>query len=645
MTHMNLTKKLLSAHLAGRERTLPPPGEKIYIKPDQTLLQDSTGTTACLQFEALGVSRVRTASSVIYVDHNIQQTDFRNGDDHRYLQSLSAKIGAVFSPPGTGICHQLHLENFAKPGTLLLGSDSHTPTSSGIGALAIGAGGTSVAMAMAGIDFPLNMPKVVNIYLTGRLNGFATAKDVALFLLRKFRVKGGLGKIFEYSGPGVETLSVHERACIANMGTEMGLTSSVFPSDEVTRRFLGIMGRPDDWTPQYADEGADYDDQMELDLSSVTPLAACPHLPDNVVEVAELDGLEVNQVIVGSCTNSSYADLHAVAELLQGKHRAPDCEFLLSPGSAQVLMMLSADGSLNTLLSAGVRLLECSCGPCLGLCGAPSTNGVSARTSNRNFEGRSGTQSGKVYLVSPNTAAMVSLHGKFTDPAGWGKAPERVAFPANVPSIRHLFVMPPASGEDIQVQRGPNIVPIADTAPVPPLLEGTVVIRVGDQITTDDIIPASSHINGLRSNLPKLSEYTFSRMDPDFVRRAKAAKFGVIVGGENYGQGSSREQAALCPRFLGVYAVIAKSFARIHRDNLINAGILPLMFASGAEGWDVLPEGAAVSIPVDAIEPGGTVTAVSGGVSVALKNDLTAEELACIRHGGLLAQLRKKYAG
>lgn len=637
---MNITQKIITSHLIEHKSDIPLPGEKIQITADQTLLQDSTGTMACLQFEALGVSRVKTSCSVIYVDHNILQTDFRNADDHRYLQTLSAKIGAIYSPPGNGICHQLHLENFARPKCVLVGSDSHTPTSSGVGCLAMGAGGLSVAMSMAGMPYSLFMPQVVNIYLTGKLQGFASAKDIALTLLRHYGVKGGVGKIFEYSGPGVATLSVNERACIANMGTEMGLTSSVFPSDEVTRKFLTAMSRASDWAPLEADAGAQYDDQLTINLSDIVPLAACPHLPDNVVEVAELDGLEANQVMVGSCTNSSYADLHAVAELLKGHAPNPNCEFLLSPGSRQVLLMLSADGSLNTLMSAGVRILECSCGPCLGLCGAPETNGVSVRTSNRNFERRSGTSSGQVYLVSPNTATMVALRGKFTSPDTWGKAPARVPLPEQVPSGRHLFVMPPADGKDIRVIYGPNIIPLQPMPPIPDTLTGRVVIRVGDQITTDHILPASSHINNLRSNLPKLSEYTFSRIDPEFTKRAKQTPHGIIIGGENYGQGSSREQAALCPRALGINIIIAKSFARIHRDNLVNAGVIPLLFTH-SDDWEILSEGVVLHFDLKNLQSQKEITIMADGKSLVLTNDLTDDELYCIRQGGMLSKLRQ----
>lgn len=638
---MNITQKILAAHVSQDEVQRFVPGTTLHVRADQTLLQDSTGTMACLQFEAMGIPRVKTELSVCYVDHNVLQTDFRNPDDHRYLRTLSAAIGAIFSPPGTGICHQLHLENFAKPGTTLIGSDSHTPTSGGCGALAIGAGGLSVALAMAGEPYQMVMPEIVQIVLTGSLQGFASAKDVVLTLLRQITVKGGIGKIFEYAGPGVAGLSVHERATIANMGAEMGLTSSIFPSDEITRQFLASMGREQDWVPLAADADATYANSMEIELNGIVPMVACPHLPDKVVPVAELDGMLVTQVAVGSCTNSSYADLHLVADLLRGKQLAVD-EMLLSPGSKQVLRLLAANGALDVLLAAGVRLLECSCGPCLGIGGAPITGGVSVRTSNRNFEGRSGTPSAKVYLASPATAAMAAVRGKFTNPATWGSPPPHMPLPAAMPSIRHLFVEPPVDGKDVEIVRGPNIVPLPAFPPMKAHIQCPVLIHLGDHVTTDHIVPANSHINGLRSNLPSISEYTFSGVDLEFVLRAKQSGCGVIVAGDNYGQGSSREQAALCPRYLGVAAIFAKSFARIHRDNLVNCGIMPLLFVDSADHGR-FGQGDEVNLALGKVRPGEPVDALCNkGLSCWLTNDLTPTELACIRAGGVLSQARAR---
>ena len=643
---MNLTQKIIGSHLVSGTMT---PGSEIGLRIDQTLTQDATGTMAWLQFEALGIPRVKTDISLSYVDHNTLQMNFRNPDDHRFLRTVAAKFGGVYSGPGTGICHQLHLENFAKPGATLVGSDSHTPTAGGICSLAMGAGGLSVALAMAGEPYYIPMPKVVRVFLTGALTGWASAKDVILELLRRRTVKGGVGRVFEYAGPGVATLSVPERATIANMGAELGATSTLFPSDGVTRAFLKAMGREADWRELGPDADAAYDEEEAIDLSALVPLAAQPHMPDRVVPVAELDGLPVEQVCIGSCTNSSYADLKLVAQILDGHRINPGTDAMISPGSKQVLTMLAQEGLLEPLISSGARLLECSCGPCIGSGGAPVTSGVSARTFNRNFEGRSGTKDAKVYLVSPLTAAQAALNGKFTDPATWGTPPAKPELPADPPSIRHLFVFPPENGDGVEVLRGPNIVALEKFPRLDAsgdVLEANVVIRLGDNITTDHIMPAGAEILALRSNIPAISEHVFVRVDPDFVKRARAVSEaggnGVIVAGENYGQGSSREHAALAPRHLGIRAVIALSMARIHRANLVNFGILPLVFVN-REDYAKVAQGADIRIPLTEITPGGVTNIEIAGVGVLpVRNDLSAAELDIIRSGGLLNAVKEK---
>lgn len=634
---MNLTHKIISAHLKSGNLI---PGEEIALRMDQTLTQDATGTMAWLQFEALGVERVRTDLSVSYVDHNTLQTGFRNADDHRFLRTTAAKFGAVFSPAGTGICHQLHLENFAKPGATLLGSDSHTPTAGGMGALAMGAGGLSVALAMAGIPYALPMPKVLQIRLTGQLSGWATAKDIILHLLQKLTVKGGVGKILEFTGPGVATLSVPDRATITNMGAELGATTSIFPSDEVTREFLKRQGREQDWKPLAPDADATYDETLDVNLCAIVPMAACPHSPDAVATVASLTGTRVDQVLMGSCTNSSYADLEQAAQVLGGKrvHEAIECA--VSPGSKQVLAMLADNGSLERLLLAGVRLLECACGPCIGMGGSPSSGGVSVRTFNRNFEGRSGTKDAQCYLVSPLVAAQAALNGGFTEPVTWGTAPARADLPVSVPSIRHLFVVPPASGKGVDILRGPNIAALETFPPLEDTLSGSVVIKLEDNISTDHIMPAGTDITALRSNVPAIAEYVFSRVDPHFAARARQTPNGIIIARENYGQGSSREHAALAPRHLGVRAVIACSLARIHRANLINFGILPLTFTH-PEDYAKLAQGNVIHINTTDIKPGEDLKIrVDGLGDIPVHNDLSAAELQSIRAGGLLNEAK-----
>jgi len=634
----SITHKIIEKHLVSGEMV---PGGEVGLRIDQTLTQDATGTMAWLQFEAIGIGRVKTDLSVSYVDHNTLQMGFRNPDDHRFLRTVAARSGAVFSPAGTGICHQLHLENFAKPGATLIGSDSHTPTAGGIGSMAMGAGGLSVALAMAGEAYFIPMPKVVKVELTGELTGWAQGKDVILELLRRLTVKGGVGKVFEYAGPGVAALSVPDRATITNMGAELGATTSIFPSDDRTREFLEKMGRGNDWTELVADADAEYDEVVTIDLSGLEPMVARPHMPDQVCRVRDLAGLKIDQCAIGSCTNSSYSDLKNTAQILSGKMTPPETDLLISPGSKQVMKMLAREGLIEPLLDAGARVLECTCGPCIGMGGSPTSGGVSVRTFNRNFEGRSGTQDGRIYLVSAQTAARLALEGEFTDPATWGPAPERVELPEDVPSIRGLFVFPPEDGASVEVLRGPNIVALEDFDALPETVEAKVLLKVEDNITTDHILPAGAEITALRSNIPAISQYIFSRVDKDFVGRMREHGKGVILGGENYGQGSSREHAALGPRHLGVKAVIVKSLARIHRANLVNFGILPLLLVNPAD-YDTLGEGDDLTIPASAMTPGGTVEITTGdGGKVAVTNDLTKKELEIIQAGGLLNAVRE----
>ncbi|MDK2922222.1 MAG: aconitate hydratase [Desulfonauticus sp.] len=637
---LSIAQKIIKQHLVKGDLI---PGEEIEIKIDQTLTQDATGTMAYLQFEAIGLKKVQTELSVSYVDHNTLQMGFRNPDDHQYLRTVAAKYGLVFSPPGTGICHQLHLENFACPGKTLIGSDSHTPTAGGIGSLAMGAGGLSVALAMAGEPYTLTMPKIVKIYLKNQLQGFASAKDIILYLLQKFSVKGGVGKIFEYTGPGVKTLSVPERATITNMGAELGLTTSIFPSDENTLAFLKAMGREKDFIPLEADPDASYDQEVEIDLAQIEPLIATPHMPDKVKAVSELAGTKVNQVAIGSCTNSSYLDLKSVALILKGKKIHLEVDVLISPGSKQVLKMLMDEDLLWPLLDAGVRLLECTCGPCIGMGGSPTSGGISVRTFNRNFEGRSGTQDARVYLASPITAAFAALKGELTDPATWEPPLPALKLPEKFPSIRHLFIFPPEDNSRVEILRGPNIVPLPQFDPLPEEISLPVLIKVGDNITTDHILPGGAEVTALRSNIPAISEYIFSRVDKEFVKRAKKHNQGIIVGGENYGQGSSREHAALGPRYLGVRVVLAKSFARIHRANLINFGILPLIFKN-KQDYELLKEEELLHFDFKDLNPGGSLKIKGKEHLVEVENDLTAKELEIIRAGGLLNLVKNKRA-
>lgn len=570
----NLAYKLIESHLASGN---PSPGEEISLIIDQTLTQDSTGTMAYLQFEALGFPRVRTKKSVAYIDHNTLQVGFENADDHRFIQSAAAKYGIYFSRPGNGICHQIHLERFGVPGGTLLGSDSHTPTCGGLGMLAIGAGGLDVAVAMGGGPYYLAMPQIVNIRLEGKLNPWVSAKDIILEVLRRLTVKGGVGKIFEYSGPGVTALSVPERATIANMGAELGATASIFPSDEVTRAFLRAQSREQDWQSLQADEGAGYDQQVVIDLSALEPLAACPHSPDNVVKVKELNTVKVDQVCIGSCTNSSYADMMKAAAILKDKTVHPSVSLVISPGSRQVLNMLSQNGSLSTLISAGARILECACGPCIGMGQSPVNEAVSLRTFNRNFEGRSGTANAKVYLASPEVAAISAIFGTITDPRCL--QPLTLSLPESYPVNDNMIIPPSAPGEPVDIILGPNIKPFPRNHRLPETVSGEILLSMDNNITTDHIMPSPAWLLPLRSNIPALSMHCLTPVDKNFPERALSKGGGFLVAGENYGQGSSREHAALAPLYLGIKGVIAISFARIHMANLINSGILPLKFA------------------------------------------------------------------
>ncbi len=573
---VNLTYKILENHLVQGRLS---PGETVGLKVDQTLTQDATGTMAYLQFERMGVKRVRTDLSVSYVDHNTLQTGFENPDDHLYLRSVAARFGIVFSRPGNGICHQVHLERFGRPGGTLLGSDSHTPTAGGLGMLAIGVGGLDVACAMAGQPFYMTVPRVVRVELKGALRPWVSAKDVILELLRRLSVKGGVGKVFEYRGPGVETLSVPQRATITNMGAELGATTSLFPSDERTLDWLSRQGRGDEYIELAADEDALYDDVVELDLADIEPLVALPHSPDNVRTVREVAGRRVAQVCIGSCTNSSLHDLCTAGEMLRGGQVHPAVSLSVSPGSRQVLQIITDRSALLAMIGAGARILESACGPCIGMGFSPPSGGLTLRTFNRNFEGRTGTADAGCYLCSVETAAASALSGVLTDPRTLGEPPH-VEEPDSYPACENLLVFPPQDGSGVEIIRGPNIKPIPEREPLADSVEAGVLLKVDDNITTDHIMPAGSKILPLRSNIPAISRHVFEAVDPDFAERALNEGGGFIVGGENYGQGSSREHAALAPMYLGVIAVIAKSFARIHRSNLINFGILPLEFGS-----------------------------------------------------------------
>ncbi len=639
----SIAQKIIKNHLVHGNMTV---GEEIALKIDQTLTQDATGTMAYLQLEAMDIDRVKTELSVAYIDHNTLQSGFENADDHRYIQTVAKKHGLKFSRAGNGICHQVHLERFGAPGKTLIGSDSHTPTAGGIGMLGIGAGGLDVAVAMGGGAYYITMPKIIKINLKSALTDYVSAKDIILEVLRLLGVKGGVGAIIEYAGEGVKTLSVPQRATITNMGAELGATSSIFPSDENTLLFLRAEGRESDFTPLYADPDAAYDAEYTVDLSTLAPLAACPHSPDNIKSVSELSGMKIDQVCIGSCTNSSLSDMLTVAKMLKGKTVHPDVSLSISPGSKQVYTMLAECGALADLISAGARILECACGPCIGMGFSPKSKGVSLRTFNRNFLARSGTADAEVYLVSPETAAASAISGVFTNPKSLGTAP-KIELPESF-IINDNLIESPAPAElmdTVTVERGPNIKPIPKGVAPAESLDCEVILKVGDNITTDHIMPAGAKILPYRSNVPKLSEYCFTVCDKDFPERAKEKGGGVILGGHNYGQGSSREHAALVPLYLGIKAVIAKSFARIHMANLINFGIVPLTLEN-EDDYDVLKEGADISIDGwrEAIKSfeGVILTDKSTGRKIALKLSLSDRQREILLAGGTLNYTKEK---
>lgn len=640
---LTLAQKLIKSHLVEGEMI---PGQEIGLKIDQTLTQDATGTMAYLEFEAMGVDRVKTERSVAYIDHNTLQTGFENADDHRYIQTVTKKHGIYFSRPGNGICHQVHLERFGIPGKTLIGSDSHTPTGGGIGMLAMGAGGMDVAVAMGGGTYYIPMPTMTRINLTGYLKPWVSAKDVILEVLRRMTVKGGVGKIIEYGGEGVKTLSVPERATITNMGAELGATTSIFPSDEITLAFLKAQDRADDWTEILPDPDAQYDEVIDIDLCALEPMAACPHMPDKVKTTEEIGKIKVDQVAIGSCTNSSFVDMMKVAKILKGKTVCPTVSLCIAPGSKQVLNMLAMNGALGDMIGAGARILESACGPCIGMGQSPNSGGISLRTFNRNFEGRSGTKDAGIYLVSPEVAAASALTGYLTDPRDLGEAPT-VEMPEHF-TINDNMIEPPAGPEEaasIEVLRGPNIKPFPKTEPLPESITAKAVLKVGDNITTDHIMPAGAKILPYRSNIPHLSQFCFGVCDESFPERIKAEGKGIIIGGANYGQGSSREHAALVPLYLGVKAVITKSFARIHVANLVNAGILPFTFANEAD-YDRIDQ-------MDQLELADIRAAMENNTPVVLKNltkneeypldasHLSARQRAMLLCGGLLDYTRE----
>lgn len=637
-----IAQKILAAHLVDGT---PSVGNEVGLRIDQTLTQDATGTMAYLEYEAMGIPRVKTELSVAYIDHNTLQNGFMNADDHRFIRTVAKKIGVRYSRPGNGICHQVHLERFACPGKTLIGSDSHTPTAGGIGCLAMGAGGLDVAVAMGGGAYYIPYPKMVLVRLTGALTPGVSAKDIILEVLRRMTVKGGVGKIIEYGGEGVSTLSVPQRATITNMGAELGATTSIFPSDEVTKAFLKAQGREQDWIPLSSDDDAVYDETIEIDLSSLEPLAACPHSPDNVKPVKQLAMTKVDQVCIGSCTNSSYTDLMAVAAMLKGRTVHPEVSLSIAPGSRQVLSMLSENGALTDLLQAGARILESTCGPCIGMGQSPNSEGVSLRTFNRNFEGRSGTADAGVYLVSPETAAASCLTGYITDPRTLPPVPE-LAPVEHFPINDNMIDLPASESEyeQVEVLRGPNIKPLPQAAPLADEISLPCLLKVGDNITTDHIMPAGSKILPYRSNIPHLSQYCFEVCDKEFPERAMAAEGGFIVGGANYGQGSSREHAALVPLYLGIRAVIAKNFARIHKANLVNAGILPLEF-DNPEDYDKisLSDELRLTGVLSGLETGCVImTNRTAGTVISLKCDISPRQAAVIRAGGLLNYTREQ---
>ncbi len=641
---MTIGQKLIKSHLVSGDMT---PGSEVGLKIDQTLTQDATGTMAYLELEAMGIEQVKTELSVAYIDHNTLQTGFENADDHRFIQSVAKKRGIRFSRPGNGICHQVHLERFGKPGKTLIGSDSHTPTGGGIGMLAMGAGGLDVAVAMGGGTYYITMPKMVRVNLTGKLSPWVAAKDVILEVLRIMTVKGGVGKIIEYGGEGVATLSVPERATITNMGAELGATTSVFPSDDITKAFLKAQGREEDWVELKADEDAVYDEIIDIDLSSLAPMAACPHMPDRVKSVTEIGKIKVDQVCIGSCTNSSLLDMMKVAAILKGKTVHPAVSLSIAPGSKQVLNMISQNGALADMIDAGARILESACGPCIGMGQSPNSAGVSLRTFNRNFEGRSGTADAGIYLVSPEVAAASAITGYLTDPRDLGEFPE-IVLPDEFIINDNMVAMPasPEEAKDVEVMYGPNIKPFPTSEPMGDDITAKAVLKVGDDITTDHIMPAGAKILPYRSNIPFLSQYCFGVCDKTFPERIKAEGKGIVIGGANYGQGSSREHAALVPLYLGVKAVITKSFARIHCANLINAGILPLTFQN-AEDYDKITQGDELSLKgiKEAImnnEPAILVN-LTTNEEYAINYDLSQRQKDIILAGGLLNYTKESF--
>lgn len=636
---MTIAEKILKEHLVDGEMIK---GQEIGLKIDQTLTQDATGTMAYLQFEAMGVDKVKTERSVAYIDHNTLQSGFENADDHKYIGTVAEKHGIYYSKAGNGICHQVHLERFGAPAKTLIGSDSHTPTGGGIGMLAFGAGGLDVAVAMGGGAYYIPMPKMVRVNLTGKLKPWVAAKDIILDVLRQMTVKGGVGKIIEYAGEGVKTLSVPERATITNMGAELGATTSIFPSDEVTKAFLEAQGRGDVYVPLSSDDDAVYDEEYTVDLDSLTPLAAMPHMPDNVKPVSEIGEIKVNQCCIGSCTNSSYYDMMKVAAILKGKTIHPDVSLTISPGSMQVFNMLAKNGALSDIIAAGARILECACGPCIGMGQSPESAGVSLRTFNRNFEGRSGTQDAQIYLVSPEVAAASALTGVLTDPRTLGDAPV-IEMPKHFDINDNLIVKPADDPSTVEVRRGPNIKPFPLGKELEQSYTGKIVLKTEDNITTDHILPAGAKLLPYRSNIPHYSNYCFINVDPEFPARCKENGGGVIVGGANYGQGSSREHAALVPLYLGVRAVLTKSFARIHKANLVNSGIIPLTFADPAD-YDKISLNDEISLPniQQEIRDGKQVTVVVNGYTFKADCDVSERQRGALLAGGTLNYAKKQ---
>ena len=637
-----IAQKIIKNHLLSGDMSA---GSEVGLRIDQTLTQDATGTMAYLEFEAMGIERVKTELSVAYIDHNTLQTGFENADDHRFIASVAKKRGLRFSRPGNGICHQVHLERFGIPGKTLIGSDSHTPTGGGIGMLAMGAGGLDVAVAMGGGAYYITMPKMVRVNLRGSLQPWVAAKDIILEVLRIMSVKGGVGKIVEYGGEGVKTLSVPERATITNMGAELGATTSIFPSDEITKAFLKAQGREKDWVELSADSDAEYDEIIEIDLDKLTPLAAMPHMPDNVKSVEEIGNIKINQVCIGSCTNSSLLDMLKVAAVLKGKTVHPDVSLSIAPGSKQVLNMLSRCGALADIIDAGARILESACGPCIGMGQSPNSKGVSLRTFNRNFEGRSGTADAGIYLVSPETAAASALTGVLTDPRTLGEAPE-IEMPDEFIINDNMITLPasPEEADSVEVIYGPNIKPFPTTHPLPDSISAKAVLKVGDNITTDHIMPAGAKILPYRSNIPYLSNFCFRQCDENFAEHCKQAGSGIIIGGTNYGQGSSREHAALVPLYLGIKAVITKSFARIHCANLVNAGIIPFTFKN-SEDYDKISVNDELCLPdiKDILSNGKTAVLkdVTTGDEFELEYQLSDRQIQIILAGGLLDYTRE----